>query len=164
MGNLIARPTGQTINQSVDAGAVLVIRTQQSKEGSILPEIRKWRFNLVNSYRFTDGLFRGWSVGGAVRWQDKAAVGYNAKRNEFGVIVQDINRPIFGPTELTTDAFLTYTRKILKDKVRWRAQLNIFNLLNDTKEIPTAIDDDFVVVARQVQNGLTFKITNSFEF
>jgi hypothetical protein len=59
---------------------------------------------------------------------------------------------------------VTYTRKILKDKVRWRAQLNVFNLLNDTKEIPTAIDDDFVVVARQLQNGLTFKITNTFDF
>lgn len=164
MGNLIARPNGQTINQAVDSAAVLVVRTQQSKEGSILPEIRKWRFNLVNSYRFTDGLLKGWSVGGAVRWQDKAAVGYNAKRNEFGVIVQDTNRPIFGPTELTTDGFVTYTRKILKDKVRWRAQLNVFNLLNDTKEIPTAIDDDFVVVARQLQNGLTFRITNTFEF
>jgi len=164
MGDLIARPNGETVRNATSNNAVLRIRTEQSKEGSIIPEVRKWRLNLVNSYRFTDGLFKGWSVGGAVRWQDKAAVGYNAKRNQFGVIVQDINRPIFGPTNLTTDAFVTYTRKILKDKVRWRAQLNIFNVLNDTNEIPTAIDDDFVVVARQVQNGLTFKITNTIEF
>jgi len=164
MGNLIARPTGQTINQSVDTGAVLVIRTQQSKEGSILPEIRKWRFNLVNSYRFTEGRLKGWSVGGAVRWQDKAAVGYHSKINEFGITVQDIKRPIYGPTDLTTDAFVNYSRKILRDKLRWKVQLNVYNLLNYTKEIPVAIDDDLVVVARQVQNGLTFRLTNTFEF
>ena len=164
MGNLITRPTGETINQSVDIRAVLLIRTEQSKESSILPEIRKWRFNLLNSYRFTEGRLKGWSVGGAVRWQDKAAVGYHSMINPFGVIIQDIKRPIFGSTELTTDAFVNYSRKILKDKIRWKVQLNVYNLLNDTKEIPVAIDDDLVVVGRQLQNGLTIKLTNTFEF
>jgi len=164
MGNLIARPTGETINQSVDTRAVLYIRTEQSKESSILPEIRKWRFNLLNSYRFTEGRLKGWSVGGAVRWQDKAAVGYHSMLNQFGVIIQDIKRPIYGPTDLTTDAFVNYSRKILKDKIRWKVQLNVYNLVNDTKEIPVAIDDDLVVVARQLQNGLTIKLTNTFEF
>lgn len=164
MGNLVARTNGQTINQAVDTGAVLVIRTQQSKEGSILPEIRKWRFNLVNAYRFTEGRLKGWSLGGAVRWQDKAAVGYHSTVNQFGAIIQDIKRPIFGPTELTTDAFLNYSRKIMSDRVRWKVQLNVYNLPNDTKEIPVAIDDDLVVVGRQLQNGLTFKLTNTFEF
>jgi outer membrane receptor protein involved in Fe transport len=164
MGSLIARPNGQTLQQAVDSTAILQIRTQQSKEGSILPEIRKWRFNLVNSYRFTEGRLKGWNVGGAFRWQDKAAVGYHSKLNEFGIRIQDIKRPIYGPTAVTTDAFVNYSRKILKDKVRWKVQLNVFNLLNDTKEIPVAIDDDLVVVARQLQNGLTFKLTNTFEF
>ena len=59
---------------------------------------------------------------------------------------------------------MNYSRKILRDKLRWKVQLNVYNLLNDTKEIPVAIDDDLVVVARQVQNGLTFRLTNTFEF
>ncbi len=164
MGNLVARTTGETIQTSVNNGAIRVIRTEQSKEGSILPEIRKWRFNFVNSYRFTEGRLKGWSVGGAVRWQDKAAVGYHSTVNQFGVIIQDIKRPIYGPTDLTTDAFLSYSRRIVKDRVRWKVQLNVYNLLNDTEEIPVAIDDDMVVVGRQLQNGLTFRLTNTFEF
>jgi len=164
MGNLVAANGGQTINQLVDSGAITVIRTQQSKEGSILPEIRKWRFNLVNRYRFTEGRLKGWSLGGAVRWQDKAAVGYHSTVNQFGAIIQDIKHPIYGQTELITDAFLSYSRKIMKDRVRWKVQCNVYNLLNDTKEIPVAIDDDLVVVGRQLQNGLTFKVSQTFEF
>ena len=164
MGNLIARPSGATIQGEVNQGALRLIRTEQSKEGSILPEIRKWRFNFVNSYRFTEGRLKGWSVGGAARWQDKAAVGYHSTRNQYNVIIQDIKRPIYGPTELTTDAFVNYSRKILKDRFRWKVQLNVYNLLNDRTEIPVAIDDDLVVVGRRLQNGLTFKLTNTFEF
>jgi hypothetical protein len=52
----------------------------------------------------------------------------------------------------------------MKDRIRWKVQLNVYNLLNDTDEIPVAIDDDLVVVGRQLQNGLTFKLTNTFEF
>jgi len=164
MGHLVARPSGATIQGEVNQGALRLIRTEQSKEGSILPEIRKWRINFVNSYRFTEGRLRGWSVGGAVRWQDKAAVGYHSTRNQYNVIIQDIKRPIYGPTELTTDAFVNYSRKILKNKYRWKVQLNVYNLLNDKTEIPVAIDDDLVVVGRRLQNGLTFKLTNTFEF
>ncbi len=164
MANLAVRENGETLWSSITNSAIRAIRTQQSKEGSILPEIRKWRVNLVNSYRFTEGRLKGWSLGGAVRWQDKAAVGYHSTVNQFGVIIQDIKRPIYGQTDVTTDAFLGYSRRIMKDRIRWKVQLNVYNLLNDTDEIPVAIDDDLVVVGRQLQNGLTFKLTNTFEF
>jgi hypothetical protein len=164
MGNLVVRPNGETLQQAVDRNAIRIIRTEQSKEGSILPEIRKWRFNLVTRYGFAEGRLKGWSIGGAVRWQDKAAVGYHSTINSFGVAIQDIDRPIYGPTLVTTDAFVNYSRKIFKDRVLWTVRLNAYNILNDTKEIPVAIDDDLVVVARQVQNGLTFRLANTFEF
>jgi len=164
MGNLVVRPNGETLQHAVDSNAILIIRSEQSKEGAILPEIRKWRFNLVTRYGFTEGRLKGWSIGGAVRWQDKAAVGYHSTVNSFGVTIQDIKRPIYGPALVTTDAFVNYSRKILKDRVLWTVRLNAYNILNDTEEIPVAIDDDLVVVARQVQNGLTFRLSNTFEF
>jgi hypothetical protein len=164
MGNLVVRSNGETLQHAVDSNAILIIRSEQSKEGAILPEIRKWRFNLVTRYGFTAGRLKGWAVGGAVRWQNKAAVGYHSKINSYGVTIQDIDRPIYGPTLVTTDAFVSYSRKILRNKALWTVRLNAYNLLNDRDEIPVAIDDDLVVVARQVQNGLTLRLANTFEF
>jgi hypothetical protein len=164
MGNLVSRPNGETVAQSTNNNAIAVISTERSKEGSILPEIKKWRFNLVSSYHFNEGVLKPWAVGGAIRWQDKGAVGYHSLINSFGRVIQDVKRPIYGPTEFDTDLFISYSRKILKDKVRWRVQANIYNVLNKTKEVPVAIDDDLVVVASRVTNPLTFRISNTFDF
>jgi outer membrane receptor protein involved in Fe transport len=164
MKHLVVRDNGETLGSSVYRTAQAAIATERSKEGSNLPEIRKWRFNLVSSYHFTEGRLKPWAVGGAIRWQDKGAVGYHAFRNEYGQVVQDVHRPIYGPGEFDTDVFVSYSKRILENRVRWKVQLNVYNVLNDRKEIPTAIDDDLVVVASRVQNPLTFKLSSTFEF
>src|SRR5690606_32731643 len=45
-------------------------------EGADVPELRPWRFNLITNYKFREGWFDGFHVGGAYRWQDKVTVGY----------------------------------------------------------------------------------------
>ncbi len=164
MAHLVVRPNGDTLGYSVYSRAQGQIAAERSKEGSILPEIRKWRINFINNYRFTEGRLRGWAIGGAARWQDKGAVGYHSTISEFGREVVDVTNPIFGPSVWTTDMWVNHTRQIMRDKVNWKIQLNLFNLLNDQRDIAVRIDDDLVVVSSRVQNGLTFRLTSTFEF
>jgi len=64
--------------------------------GSAVQELRKWRFNAVTNYDFVSGPLKGFSIGGAARWQDRVAIGYGVKKNAIGVWVSDVNQPFYG--------------------------------------------------------------------
>lgn len=107
----------------------------QATEGKAKPQTREWRFNLNTSYRlagmFENAHLKRMTVGGAVRWESKGAIGY------YGIPVNgvieaatqlDPNRPIYDKARSYFDVFGTYTTRLFKDKVRARLQLNIRNL------------------------------------
>jgi len=55
----------------------------------------------MTSYKFSQRPLRGFAVGGAIRWQDKAAVGYPVILTRSpGAIVQspDLAHPFFAPS------------------------------------------------------------------
>jgi hypothetical protein len=104
-------------------------------EGLKRTQIREWRVNLSTSYRlagFTEHKhFKNMSVGGGVRWEDKASIGY------YGVPVNgvmtaatefDPERPIYDEGRAYVDAWASYTTRLYGDKVRARFQLNVRNL------------------------------------
>ena len=97
--------------------------------GSPVQELRRWRFNVVTNYDFRAGRLKGFSLGGAARWQDRVAIGFPVKRNEIGAWVSDVSRPFYGSNDLKFDAWLRYGRRILRDKLRWSIQLNVRDLL-----------------------------------
>jgi hypothetical protein len=70
------------------------------------PEIRKWRVILVTRYEFSEGRLRGFSVGGAVRWQDMLGIRYPFIIDAAGNDVADLSRPYLGPDELQIDMSL----------------------------------------------------------
>jgi outer membrane receptor for ferric coprogen and ferric-rhodotorulic acid len=104
-------------------------------EGKAKPQTREWRFNLNTSYRLA-GMFdhkhlKRTTVGGAVRWESKGAIGY------YGVPVNgvieaatqlDPNRPIYDKARAYFDVFGSYTTRLFNDKVRARFQLNVRNV------------------------------------
>jgi hypothetical protein len=52
--------------------------------GSPVQELRRWRFNVVTNYDFRGERLKGFSIGGAARWQDRVAIGFPAMRNAAG--------------------------------------------------------------------------------
>lgn len=101
-----------------------------SLEGADNPEVREWRWNVVTNYSFRQGRLKGWSVGGAYRYTDKAAIGY-ALKLENGALQQDVTRPYFDEAEHVFDAWTGYSFRLGKD-IDWRIQLNVRNLLADS--------------------------------
>jgi outer membrane receptor protein involved in Fe transport len=134
-------------------------------DGGVVREQRKWRFNMITNYTFNDDTkLKGFNVGGAVRWQDKNAIGNPYTTNADGETVIDINNPYYGPKEIKYDAWVGYRRPLMDGKIDWKVQLNIRNLFaNDSPVVVTK--DAFGNKAQYILPGLTsWSITNTFSF
>ncbi len=132
--------------------------------GSPVQELRRWRFNLVTNYDFRSGKLKGWSVGGAARWQDKVAIGFPAKRNEAGAWVYDVSKPYYGSDEINYDFWLRYGRKIFKDKIGWRVQLNVRDIFGGEDLIAVSAQPNGQVASARIPQPNKWTITNTFEF
>jgi len=132
-------------------------------EGSPVQELRRWRFNVVTNYDFRAGKLKGFSIGGAARWQDKVAIGFPAKQNAIGAWVYDVKKPYYGSTELDFDGWLRYSRKI-NDKIGWRIQLNVRDLLGRDELIAVTAQPSGHVASARIPQPNKWTLTNTFEF
>lgn len=159
----------QTFNQSETHSERMArvtlppIIAAQLQDGSPLADVRKWRWNLVSKYRFTEGALDGLEIGGAIRWQDKIQTGTEIE--VVGGIPQPIlDRPFWGPSETNGDLFVRYTRPI-NDKIDWTLQLNARNLYRSNSDfIPIRTNPDGRNSFYRNPNPQDFTITNTFKF
>ena len=94
---------------------------------------RKYRANLNAAYDFKQGALKGVRVGGALRWRSAPIIGFPAVPSGivsggFPVPQIDLDHPYHGKEEINADAFLAYSGKV-SDRLRYRVQLNVRNLL-----------------------------------
>lgn len=132
-------------------------------DGATTPELRKWRFNVVSNYTFSEGRLRGFSFGGAFRWQDKVALGYPVRLLPGGGAQSDVTRPFFGPTETNVDAWLGYSRRVWKN-IAWSVRLNVRNVGVGDELIPVVAQPDGSISSWRIKEPQTWTLTNRFEF
>ncbi len=138
-----------------------------ARDGTVSQEQRKWRYNFTTSYKFNDNaLLRGFAVGGSLRWQDRAAVGYPIILVNSGgsnLQVPDLANPYLSSATWNGDVFVRYKRR-LTDKIDWTIQLNARNVLGDDGLTPELINPDgsWAVVRAPVEK--TYFLTNTFSF
>lgn len=140
------------------------VRRVRDQDGTISPEVRRWRYNLISNYSFSTGRLKGWGIGGAVRWQDKVAIGYATKFDQNNVAVSDVSKPYFGPTETNFDAWLSYNHKIWHNKINWKAQLNIRDIGQHHRLIPVSAQPTGAIAAWRIANDTSWALSNTFEF
>jgi hypothetical protein len=116
---------------------------EKAAEGTPALEQREWSWRLVTNYSFRDGMLKGFSVGGAYRWEDSYAYGYPLTELN-GIIIPDVTNPYMSDTESFVDVWFGYRKKIFND-VMWIVQLNIRNINN--------WDSDNVSVVRVQPDG-----------
>ncbi len=133
---------------------------QLDANGQSAPEIRPWRFNLITGYSFADGLFKGFNVGGAYRWQDDAILGYELDDTRSKL---DVNRPIKGGAEGNMDLWLGYQRQ-LTNKIHWRVQLNMRNVGEGAHLVPISVNPDGQVAAHRIADGMSWTLSNTLSF
>lgn len=133
---------------------------QLDANGSDAAEIRPWRFNLVGNYSIQEGFARGANIGLGYRWQDEVILGYELDSTKTKL---DIDSPIRGAAEDAFDLWMGYTFKV-NDKLNWRVQLNVRNLLQDESLIPVSVNPDGEVATYRIMDGERWMLTNSISF
>jgi outer membrane receptor protein involved in Fe transport len=140
-----------------------------AREGQKTLELTEWRFNLVTTYDFTQGVLDGVSIGGGIRYQSGNAIGYpNACPAtgdcNYATVIPDLKNAFFGPSRLNGDVWVGYHQPLFDGKVNWRIQLNVRNAFGDSGYIPVVINPDGLLAA--VRNGQPTEvfISNTFSF
>ena len=133
-------------------------------EGLSVSELRKWRVNFVTNYTFSSGFLKNVNIGGAVRWQDKTAIGYYPQYNaDAGIWVTNVGSPIHGSSETNYDAWMGYRRK-LNERITWEIQLNVRDLFASDDLIPIQSNPDGTVAQVRIPAETTWSLTNTFRF
>jgi outer membrane receptor protein involved in Fe transport len=142
---------------------VVSIRTAKALDGTVSNEQRTWRFTGVTSYGFTEGFLSGSTIGGALRWEDEAATGY-LYRVVDDIAGPDVTRPYFDDGLFSGDLWMSYATKVWNDRVNWKIQLNIRNLIGENDDIPVKTNPDGQIAAIRIPNPMTISLTNTFSF
>jgi iron complex outermembrane recepter protein len=99
-------------------------REQQIKRWGVRPH----KISLFTAYDFRSGALEGFTIGGGWRWRSANIIGANSKGEE-----------ITGKVITSADLTLGYSRKFRRLPGRFRFQLNINNLLDQSDIIPSRI-------------------------
>ncbi len=153
-------PWGDFFNSTV----VVPLQIAERTAGSASPELVKWRWSMVNRYDFTARALKGLYVGGAVRWQDKAVIGYPYLTVPGGQVA-DLNNPYFGETDFRGDAFAGYRGdKFLGRKLKWSLQLNVRGVIGDDRLIVVTANPDGTPGAVRIPPEKAWFLTSTFQF
>jgi hypothetical protein len=140
----------------------------QAGEGKSRPQIREYRANFLSTYRLaglTDHrILKNFQVGGALRWEDKGAIGYyGVQQLPTPVTALDVNRPIYDKANLYVDAFLTYRTKLFANKVATTFQLNVRNLTEDGRLQAVKANPDGTPNVYRIVDPRQFILTATFD-
>ncbi len=160
----------QTLKQWWDINVEAPYRTTLANEGAASAEQRKYRANLVGNYTFAkEGRLKGFNVGTGIRWQSKIGLGYPVRRIPAdnvptGIIDVDIKHPYYHPAETNVDAFVGYTRKLWREKIEWKVQLNARNIIGTTDLIAVTVQPWGDPAVARIPPEKRWYVTNTFSF
>jgi hypothetical protein len=105
----------------------------QQTEGTTNPQIRRYAFKVSTNFKLSgiteQRVLRDFEVGGAVRWEDKGAIGYYGKQQLPASITDlDVTRPIYDKAHTYVDLNLRYRMKLWANRVGATIQLNCRNI------------------------------------
>ena len=166
---LIADESDQPENVRIYDTLLNNLNSALAREGQLEGELREWRANLITNYRFDpDSTLGGWSIGGAIRWEDDKAVGYPITSQTLdgqSLNLPDLSNPYLDDPVERVDFWIGYRTKIFDDKVDWKIQLNMANVLkNDGEIITTAVQPNGQQRAVTWREGRQFRLRSTFSF
>ena len=159
---------GQSPKEYHDVFVKAPLKLAQALAGKSLPQVRKYRANMSTSYRLA-GLtehkyLKRLTVGGAVRWEDKAAIGFHGVQSLPAIITDyDPNRPIYDKGNINVDAFFTYRTRLFGDKIGASFQFNVRSLTESGRLQAIATDPDGTPSSYRIVPPRQFILQASFD-
>ncbi|MDO8543572.1 MAG: hypothetical protein Q7S40_24285 [Opitutaceae bacterium] len=157
--------SGQTLETYYNTTLTNDIKYLQALDGRANPGVRGKRANVITSYRINEGRLKGVSLTGAVRWRPPVIIGYPATTLSDGTTTYDINSPFRGEREIATDLGFSYRGRLSAfGGVRYTAQLNVRNVLDDGPLVPYRADTAGNIVSMATIDPRLFTFTWGLEF
>lgn len=169
---------GSTLGSQWNSSIVAPFTVQLNELGHPAPEVSPWRLNLITTYNFDRGAIKGLFVGGAVRIEAGRILGYKYDPKFKNVNSDDpnyaavpgltlgglnVNQPLKGKNDEHLDLWFGYTRKITQ-KINWRIQVNLYNVGDKNKLVPARYQPDGSLALARIQEGMSWELTNAFDF
>ena len=138
------------------------------QEGSAVPELRRWHYNVISNYDFDRGMLKGFNVGAAMRYQSEIILGYQPvytpkTATDPSMLTYDLNSPYYGPSETDWDFWVGYRRKLWKN-VEWNIQLNLRNAFVGNALVPLNTEPDGTPAMYRIRPPRTWELSNTFTF
>ena len=155
--------SADTLSRSLTA-----ISTARALEGKSLPQVRKYRANLLTNFKLRSlteqKLLKRISVGGALRWEDKGAIGFHGVQSLPAIITQlDVNRPIYDQAHAYIDLNASYRTRLFSNRVGLVLQLNARNVTEGGRLQPIAANPDGSPNAFRIIDPRRYIFTATFE-
>ncbi len=165
-GNLWWEANNSTARGRYIADILAPYSFEVANSGKPRAQMREWRFNVLSNYDFTDGVLKNFSVGGALRWESKGAIGfYGLPADASGLITGlDPDRPIHDKARYYVDLNVGYKFKLFRDTVRGRVQLNVRDFLERGRLQPLAVNPDGSPYAFRIIDPQQFILSTTFDF
>ncbi len=146
-----------------DSRVLSPIAAEQTKEGQVREEQRKWRVNAVANYKFgKDSFLRGFGLGGGVRWQSEIATGYPQFRNEQGFVVPILDEAFYDPAVWSGNVNLSYNKKL--GHIDWTLRLYVWNAFGTDGLTAVRRNPDGVLAVARFSPPTTVTLSNTFKF
>ncbi len=136
-----------------------------ANQGKPRSQVREWRWNALTNYTFSEGKLKGFGVGGALRWQDKAAIGFLGAAPESDGVVRSLDptKPVYDRARFAVDWSTSYSLRLFGDRVRARVQLNVRDALEKGRLQRVAVNPDGSTYAYRIIDPRQFILSTSFD-
>ncbi len=157
--------TAQQNYQTFVEAPYAVIREQEGKPKN---QTREYDARMSTNFRLSgvseNRYLKNMSVGGALRWESSAGLGYYGVEKLPATITRlDPNRPIRDDPNLYVDLLASYNTRIWRDKVGLRLQLNVRNVQESGGRLqPTAAFPDGTPSSYRIIDPRTFILQATF--
>jgi outer membrane receptor protein involved in Fe transport len=140
-----------------------------SNVGKPRSQEREYHFAAVTNYDFTRGPLKNFNIGGAVRLESKAAIGFLAGPAETSgaftgaVLELDSNKPVYDKARSYFDFSAGYRLKFFRDKISTKIQLNIQDAFENGRLQAVAVNPDGRPYAYRIVDPRRFVLSMSFD-
>ncbi len=123
----------------------------------------KHKVRFLSNYDFTDGVLKGITVGGGVRYDSRPVIGFEQTLDGSGNLVKSIT---LGADQIFFDANIAYRRNLRFGgaKIAWSLQLNIDNLLDNDAYVTRRVNSAGSVTNYQFNAPRSWILTSRFSF
>jgi hypothetical protein len=158
----------QTAQQNFQTFVEAPYAVIHQQEGKPKPQVRPYAARVSTNFRFAgvteNRILKNVGVGGALRWEDKSAIGFYGVQSLPAVITAlDPNRPVYDKGHYYVDAFLSYRMRLWSNKVGATFQLNVRNIQEGGRLQMTSAFPDGSPAALRIVDPRQFIFTATFD-